>query len=236
MIRVFLATVGLCVCAESTLKAQTELEVNLGADLVSGYVWRGVYQAGSGVSVQPSLGLSYKGFSIGAWGSTSFSEGFKELDLSAGYSVGGFSIGVTDYWWAGQGIPFYGDYLNTHLIEGTLGYHFGEKFPLYVTWSTMLAGNMDKVDGKRKYSTYIEVGYDFQIKGVDFTCAVGVAPWDSPAWLIPRYGDTGFQVSNISLKASKAIKITKNYALPIFVQAIASPATDDAHLVFGLSF
>lgn len=210
--------------------------VNVGADLVSGYVWRGVYQIGSGASVQPSLGLAYKGFSIGAWSSTSLREGFKELDLSAGYSVGGFSVGVTDYWWAGQGAPFYSDYLNTHLFEGTLGYHFGKKFPLHVSWSTMFAGNLDKVDGERKFSTYIELGYDFRIKGVDLTCAVGVAPWDAPAWLTPRWGDKGFQVSNISLKASKTVRITDSYSLPVFVQAVASPATDDASLVFGISF
>ncbi|MFR5870838.1 MAG: hypothetical protein ACLUEV_03590 [Alistipes sp.] len=49
---------------------------------------------------------------------------------------------------------------------------------MHVSWSTMFAGNLDKVDGERKFSTYIELGYDFRIKGVDLTCAVGVAPWD----------------------------------------------------------
>lgn len=235
IVRVMSAAAVFLACAPS-LKAQSGMEVNVGADLVSGYVWRGVCQTGSGASVQPSLGLAYKGFSIGAWSSTSFREGFKELDFSVGYSTGGFSVGVTDYWWAGQGASFYSDYLNTHLFEGTLGCHFGEKFPLHVSWSTMFAGNLDKVDGERKFSTYIELGYDFRIKGVDLTCAVGVAPWDAPAWLTSRWGDKGFQVSNISLKASKAIRITDSYSLPVFVLAVASPATDDASLVFGISF
>ena len=171
-----MAIVALAVTGVSTsVKAQSSLDVDLGADLVSGYVWRGVYQAGSGVSVQPSLGLSYKGLSLKAWGSTSLAEGFKELDLSLGYSVKGFSIGVTDYWWAGQGAPFYSDYMNTHLFEATVGYHFGEKFPLFVSWSTMFAGNLDKVDGERKYSSYVEIGYDFSVKTVDLTFSVGAA-------------------------------------------------------------
>ena len=236
IVRMMFVTTAVFSVSASSLKAQSEVELNVGADLVSGYVWRGVYQAGSGVSIQPSLGLAYKGFSIGAWSSTSLQQGFKELDLSIGYSVGGFSVGVTDYWWAGQGVPFYSDYMNTHLFEGTLGYHFGEKFPLHISWSTMFAGNLDKVDGDRKFSTYIELGYDFRIKGVDLTCAIGVAPWDAPAWLTPKWGDKGFQVSCISLKASKAIRIIDSYSLPIFVQAVASPATDDASLVFGISF
>ena len=220
----------------TSANAQSSFGVDLGADLVSGYVWRGVYQAGSGVSVQPSLGLSYKGFSLKAWGSTSLAEGFKELDLSLGYSVKGFSVGITDYWWAGQGASFYSDYMNTHLFEATVGYHFGEKFPLFLSWSTMFAGNLDKVDGERKYSSYVELGYDFSIKTVVLTFAVGAAPWEAPAWLAPKWGGKGFQVSNVSLKASKEIRITKSYALPIFVQAIASPAMDDACLVFGISF
>ena len=240
IVRMMLAAIVFSTCAPS-LKAQSGVMVNVGADLVSGYVWRGVYQIGSGASVQPSLGLAYKGFSIGAWGSTSLREGFKELDLSAGYSVGGFSVGVTDYWWGGQRLgdgrfaPYF-KYGDTHYFEGTLAYEFGEKFPLGISWSTMFAGNLDKVDGERKFSTYIELGYDFRIKGVDLTCAVGVAPWDAPAWLTPRWGDKGFQVSNISLKASKTVRITDSYSLPVFVQAVASPATDDASLVFGISF
>ena len=84
IVRMMLAAIVFSTCAPS-LKAQSGVVVNVGADLVSGYVWRGVYQIGSGASVQPSLGLAYKGFSIGAWGSTSLREGFKELDLSAGY-------------------------------------------------------------------------------------------------------------------------------------------------------
>ena len=226
----------LCVASATTVKAQSDVELDLGADLVSGYVWRGVYQAGSGVSVQPSLGLAFKGFSIGAWSSTSLHDGFKELDLTAGYTAGGFSVGVTDYWWAGQGASFYSDYMNSHLFEGTLKYQFGERFPLSISWSTMFAGNLDKVEGKRKFSSYVELGYDFSIKDVDLTASVGVAPWDAPAWLTPRWGDKGFQVSCVALKASKAVRITDSYSLPIFVQAIASPATDDASLVFGISF
>ena len=199
IVRMMLAAIVFSTCAPS-LKAQSGVEVNVGADLVSGYVWRGVYQIGSGASVQPSLGLAYKGFSIGAWGSTSLREGFKELDLSAGYSVGGFSVGVTDYWWAGQGAPFYSDYLNTHLFEGTLGYHFGKKFPLHVSWSTMFAGNLDKVDGERKFSTYIELGYDFRIKGVDLTCAVGVGRSGMADSAMGRQRVSGFEYFAESLQ------------------------------------
>ena len=47
----------------STMMAQDKVEASVGADLVSGYIWRG--QDLGGVSVQPSLEISYKGFSLG---------------------------------------------------------------------------------------------------------------------------------------------------------------------------
>ena len=233
-----LPAVSVMELTSGVIHAQPQTEISIGGDLVSTYVWRGVYQ--SGFSLQPEIGLSVGGFTVGVWGSTDL-DNFKEVDLSVGYSVRGFSVGVTDYWWGGQRLgdgrfaPYF-KYGDTHYFEGTLAYEFGEKFPLGISWSTMFAGNLDKVDGERKFSTYIELGYDFRIKGVDLTCAVGVAPWDAPAWLTPRWGDKGFQVSNISLKASKTIRITDSYSLPVFVQAVASPATDDASLVFGISF
>ncbi len=214
-----------------------KIEVNAGADLVSGYVWRGVYQEGSGASIQPSLGIRYKGFGIGAWGSTSLSSGFKELDLTVGYEIEGFAIQATDYWWAGQGAPFYSRYLDSHLIEGTLSYRFGDKVPLSLEWHTFFAGNLDKdAEGKRQYSSYIQIGYDFSIKGIECTAAVGAAPWNAPAWLPSHDGKKGFRISNISLTAARKIRITDRYSLPVFVQAVASPATDDANLIFGISF
>ena len=80
-----------------TAKAQDKVEASVSADLVSGYIWRG--QDLGGVSLQPGMSVGYKGFSLGAWGSVGLeSTDTKEFDLTLGYSTGGFSISVTDYW------------------------------------------------------------------------------------------------------------------------------------------
>jgi hypothetical protein len=220
---------------------KSKAEFSVGADVVSSYVWRGVYQ--SGASVQPSLGLECGGFSIGAWGSTTLDTGdFKELDLSIGYGVGGFSVGLTDYWWAGEGASFYKGYMDSHLFEATLGYDFGEKtgFPLSLSWSTFLGGNLDRdALGKRQYSSYFEAAYAFTVGSVDMTASIGVAPWESPAWLVPPVDTSyknGFHVSSIALGASKSVKISDEYSIGLFANLIASPARDNAHLVVGISF
>ncbi|MDR0953921.1 MAG: hypothetical protein LBM20_00880 [Rikenellaceae bacterium] len=224
--RGIVAATMMLMAATVGVQAQDKAEVSVGADLVSSYVWRGVYQ--TGVSFQPGMSLDWKGFSVGAWGSTDF-DSFKEFDLSLGYSIGGLSLGVTDYWWSGQGAPYFAHPGSSHLIEGTVAYTFGESFPLTASWSTFFAGADKKADGKQQYSTYIELSYPFTLGGVDMSMAVGAAPWLSPAWL--PVDKEGFQVANISLTAAKEL-----YSLPMFVQVAANPATDDVHLVVGISF
>lgn len=49
-----------------TTKAQDKVEASVGADIVSGYIWRG--QDLGGVSLQPSASIAYKGFFAGGMG------------------------------------------------------------------------------------------------------------------------------------------------------------------------
>ncbi|MEG0454626.1 MAG: TorF family putative porin, partial [Bacteroides sp.] len=106
--------------------AQDTFEVSVGADVVSKYIWRG-FDQGSGASIQPTLGMAYKGFSLTAWGSTSITDlEPKEIDITLGYTIGGLSLNVTDYWWAGES-QSYGNYKNSHYFEGAASYYFGEK-------------------------------------------------------------------------------------------------------------
>ena len=63
---------------------QRGVEISGGTDLVSGYVWRGVWEAG--VSLQPTLALAAGNFSVTAWGSVDFDDGLcpRPRDFLAG--------------------------------------------------------------------------------------------------------------------------------------------------------
>lgn len=96
-----------------TAKAQDKVKASVGADIVSGYIWRG--QDLGGVSLQPNASIAYKGLSLEAWGSVGIektdADGYdaKEFDLTLGYSTGGFSVSITDYWYnTGAGYFHYG--------------------------------------------------------------------------------------------------------------------------------
>ena len=203
-----------------TTKAQDKVEASVGADIVSGYIWRG--QDLGGVSFQPSASIAYKGFSLEAWGSVGIektnADGYdaKELDLILGYSTGGFSISITDYWFA-------------HLYEAQLGYDFG---PVAVNWYTNFAGaDGVKENGKRAYSYYISVAAPFKLGGLDWTAEVGATPWETDF-----YGASGFAVCDVSLGVAKDIRITNSFSLPLFAKATWNPCSEGAYFVVGLSF
>lgn len=217
--------------------AQQKVTVKGGADLVSSYIWRGSYNAGA--SFQPTLSASVAGFTLGAWGSMDFTgQQRKEVDLSLNYTIKGFTIGVTDYWWEGEGKFKY-----FHLAEGSTAHRFEanlayqlpvENFPLIISWNTMFAGNDYDMNGKRNYSTYIELLYPFAAgKNINMTAFVGATPWHSPS-ILPS-DNRGFSVCNVGVSAQYAIKCSDKFAIPIFSRLIFNPAMEDIHIVFGVS-
>lgn len=211
------------------------------SDMVSSYIWRGMYQTGA--SFQPTLGIGIGGFSLTAWGSTDFdgyqaSEGLanKEIDLTAAYTFGnsGLTLSVADLWWAGQSANKYFNFRShetAHHFEAGLAYTLPvEKFPLSVAWYTMFAGQDKNAEGDQNYSTYVEFNYPFTVKMVDLNATCGVVPYKAP-----QYYANGFCVTNVALKGTTTIKITDTFSLPIFAQAIWNPRLEDAHLVFGIT-
>ena len=226
--------------AAATAGAQDKVEATIASDFVNQYIWRG--QDLGDVSVQPTLGVAYKGFSLTGWGSVGLSDNSdtKEFDLTAAYQTGGFHIGITDYWF-NQGVTqdgeevsdaryfHYNAHSTTHVFEGNIGYDFG---PVALNWYTNFAGN-DGVNksGKRAYSSYVEAAVPFKLADLDWTATVGAVPYATSF-----YGKAnGFAVTNVSLRASKDIQVTKSWSVPLFAGISTNPSTQKAYLVCGFT-
>lgn len=213
------------------LAAQDRVEATVQADVVSQYIWRG--QDLGDVSLQPTLGLAYKGLSLTAWGSVGLSDpdDTKELDLTLAYKVGGLNIGVTDYWFNAPNDRYfcYAAHETSHVFEANIGYDFG---PVAVQWYTNFAGNDGfNKSGKRAYSSYVEASAPFRLAGCQWTAAVGAVPYATSF-----YADAGgFAVTNVSLRAAKDIRVTKTFTLPLFAAVSANPSTEKAYMVFGFT-
>ena len=211
--------------------AQDEIETTIGADIVNQYIWRG--QELGDVSLQPTLGIAYKGVSLTAWGSVGLSDkdDTKEFDITAAYTIGGFHIGVTDYWFNTPNERYfaYEAHKTSHVFEANIGYDFGVAS---LNWNTNFAGN-DGVnkDGKRAYSSYFEASVPFKLASCEWTATIGAVPYATSFYA----NANGFAVTNVGIKATKDIKINDHFCIPIFAGITANPSTEKAFFIFGLS-
>lgn len=214
--------------------AQDTVETTVAADFVNQYIWRG--QDLGNTAIQPTLGVAYKGLSLTAWGSVGVTEASdtKEFDLTLAYTVGGFNIGITDYWFNQNGLDPDGRYFKydahgtNHVFEANIGYDFG--FASLQAYTNFAGNDGFNKDGKRAYSTYVELAAPFKLATVDWTASLGVVPFYTSF-----YGTEGFAVTNLALKATKDIAITDKFSLPVFAGVVGNPCSQKAYLVFGFT-
>ena len=191
-----------------TTLAQEKIETAISGDVVNSYIWRG--QDLGSVSLQPTFGVGYKGLSLTAWGSYGLANpaDTKEFDLTLGYTIGGLNIGVTDYWF-NAGLDPDGRYFK-YEAHGT--------------------NHLFEANIGRAYSSYVEATVPFRLATVDWTATAGAVPFATDF-----YGTTGFAVTNLSLRATKNIKVTDSFSVPIFGQVTGNPCSQKAYLIFGFT-
>lgn len=205
---------------------------DIGVDFSSCYIWRGNL-VDPEPNIQPLIEYSYKNLSVGFWGSSNFSGSYKEIDLYAVYNAGPFSLTITDYFWdiAVSDIKYfnYDNDSTRHVFEGTLSYTISEKFPLKLSAGTIFYGDdksTEETDTKREnlYSSYFEVLYPFKLSGKEIEASLGYSPWEG-------YYGTGPGFVNLMLTASREIKITDHFSLPVKGSLIFNPQRSAAYFM-----
>ena len=223
--------IGIITLDTTATNAQDNVKSTISANLVNQYIWRG--QDLGDVSVQPTLGISWKGVSLSSFGNVGLSDkdDTKEFDLTGAYTFKGLNMGITDYWFNQPNKQYfcYAAHKTSHIFEANVGYNFG---PLALQWYTNFAGN-DGVNknGNRAYSSYVEISAPFTFATCDWNAAVGAVPYRTSF-----YSDVnGFAITNVSLRATKAIPITSSFTLPIYAQITANPSNEKAYFIFGFT-
>jgi len=220
-----------------------DLSLNVNADLVSRYIWRGI-NVNDAFNIQPALTLSVSGFSFGFWSSYSLTNNLdynnfgQELDTWIGYNYAfenGMSVGaiVTDYYFPNAGVPWgnWDNYDNpdgpgAHTIETGLLLKGPNSFPISLSGYVAIYND----EGN---NTYFQADYPVTVAEVALNFFVGASGGSEEN---PIYGTETFNVINIGIKASKSIKITEDYSLPIYASFIMNPRVEISYLVFGLTF
>ncbi len=240
----------------------SKLGFDIGADIMSRYVWRGTRCGGSSPNIQPFTSLSLSNFEIGVWGAYSVggTNPYQEFDLYATYNFANevFSVTIADYFFPNELSDYkYFEYKKDstgHIFEGTLSFNGTEKIPVSLFIATnFFGGDAKKVDNDVnspdfnkedgiQYSTYIELGYSTSIREIDFDAFLGFT-LNSPkkADTASGYiGENGFYgnspgIVNLGFTATKKIKITEKYSLPVSTSVITNPQMEKVCFVFGIS-
>jgi len=223
----------------ATLVAQevkpSKASLDFGADFQSRYIWRGLQFGGSSPSIQPSIELSSGSFTIGGWAaySTGGVNQAQEADLYISLAASdALSFTLTDYFFPTEGIKQ--DYFSFssdtgHVYELAMTYA-SDKTPWGFTIATNIAG-ADKNGSKQNYSTYFELNYSKSFDGVDYSLFAGGVVSDNSGY----YLTTGSGLINLGLSASKSVKLSKTFELPINTALIFNPDQGNVYLTFGFS-
>lgn len=206
------------VVAEAETKKDSLFDWSASATLTSNYIWRGLYCAGP--SLQADATVSYAGLFANMWWNVgvtdwTFSKFNPEVDFTIGYSRWGLTVLYLHMFYFdtySDGTPSrFFDFRN-HLKGGTTGewrvsYRVSDRIPLSCLVSVRTFGRDGyEVNGelRRAYSTYIELGYDFDLRENWMLAArVGMTPAKS------LY--TGFQGDFAVMLTG--VKLTKSWDL-----------------------
>lgn len=239
-------TILITVFVFGTAFGQNDVELDISADFISRYIWRGL-SINDAPNVQPNMSISSGGFEAGFWGSSILTQGnvsddshafSHEIDTWIGYThtfENSASIGfvVTDYYFPNAGIGI-GNFNNhddvdgpgAHTFEAGLVFEFPEKIPL------TLSGYMN-IYNDAGNNTYFQLDYAKMVNETELGFFVGATGGseDNPDY----YSAENFNIINIGMQASREIEISDRFSLPIFVNFTLNPLSDTAYMIFGIT-
>ena len=176
------------------LAAQAFAEVNVSADVVSRYLFRGAQQAG-GMAVQPEISYSTGSVTIGTWVSQPMMDGMTETNLYVSLDAGPLGITITDYTDAHNDLFSVGD----HLIEVMATYASGDLSAGVAIHA--LNGNED---------LWVELGYDMgQMGDADVSLSLGLGTESYSSNGDPKLALLGINASQGDYFASYQINVDR---------------------------
>jgi hypothetical protein len=214
-----------------------ELNVSIGADFATSYIWRGLPQ-GTMPALQPWGECSFKGFTLGTWGSYEVAGNFKEIDVYAKYTLQNFTVQFIDLFFPDY-VGLNQDYFNFkkgtgHGAELGLSFNGTEKIPFSVYCGMIIYGaaiDPKTNDASRlNNSIYMEVNYFGNFKDISYNVFAGLTPSESVL-----YNTTQFSVFNVGLSVKKAVQLTEKFSLPLKLTLSANPVNNKLYMAVLVS-
>ncbi len=205
---------AIAMLSSSEVNAQEKNPWTVGFDLYSNYIWRGL-KLGTGPVVQPTVKYTNGGFTIAGWGSHSFNnDEAAEADIYMSYlvKVGSSStltFNLSEYYYPGPTSLYFNG--SSHFLEPQLNVGLG-KF-------TFTGAYMSNAN-----ATYFEANYS--INTITLFAGAGDAFYTK---------NSDFNLCNLGLKATSAIKINDHFSIPVNGSLVLNPSTEQFHVVVGIT-
>ncbi len=225
--------------AQDDTESTSKSSFDLGVDIQSRYIWRGLQLGGNSPSAQPWVEFSCGKFAIGAWGAYNLGGlGIgNEADLYLTFSPSDvISITVTDYFFPVDGnFQSYFPYNDGHVFEGLISFAGTDSFPIGLTVATNFGGAIkyedENNDEKSAYSTYVEASYSTAIGDTEFGLFAAAVFGDDNGY----YLTDGSGFINVGISAAKEVKISDAFSLPVNAALILNPDSESIFFTFGFS-
>lgn len=217
--------------------------LDLDINIANNHLWRGI-EVSDGLVVTSSLAVHdpKEYVKAGVWSGTNTSGDYKELNFFVQFAVQRFRLEFWDTYNFSPGADYnnheffnYNARTTGRFLDCIASYKVSERFPLTLTWSTILFGrdryNLYSADSKQRYSTYVAAGYrcfDRQQLTIDAaaggTFTLNNYKGDRSTFYSSRPG-----VIDLRVTATYNLRITDSYSLPLSATVMCNPVEDRAY-------
>lgn len=220
------------------LTSEAFAQPNLSATLATNHLWRGG-EVASGLVVTSSLSIadSKDRFEGGFWGGMNVVGEYKEFDTFLSYTYDRLSFELWDIY----NFSSYATYNNDEFfnydpattgrfLDATVKYRLGDKFPLLMSWSTILFGrDRNAANSDNRYSTFCYLEYPlYDVARWSAEGGVGAAFALKPESSGANFYGSESGVVHVTLKVTHRVDI-KRYRLPVSFLAMWNPQGNRAY-------
>ena len=181
-------------------------------------------------------------FNLGFWGGTNTQGTYKEFNNHISFQYKGFSLALWDTYNFSTGATYnnkeffnYKAHSTGRFLDAILNYYCGERFPLLISWSTIVFGrDRNKENTANKYSTFCYLEYPIYTKSRWHADAGigGAFALNKAGSKTNFYGNTN-GIVHVLLKVTFDWTLAK-HTMPIHACMVWNPQADRAFFQLGI--
>lgn len=222
---------------------KVEQYIDFELNLANNHLWRGI-EVSDGLVTTSSIAVhdKHQHLRFGLWGGTNTQGNYKEFNYFAEFKHKEWKLALWDTYNFSPGADYnnkeffnYSARTTGRFLDATLSHQGGARFPLSLSWSTILFGRDRNADNTaNKYSTFIYASYPlFEDNVWRFDVGCG------GTFALNRGGDDATFYSahtgiiHVQLQATRQLRITDRFTLPVHVMMVWNPECDRAFFQIG---